>query len=59
MSLVPKLSFHSTTGMPLQPNYLKSVALVGGLVVLIGLAAYPIIIQPKLHPEKYRKFVVR
>ncbi|KAK2176604.1 hypothetical protein NP493_652g01030 [Ridgeia piscesae] len=29
-------------------------ALVGGLVGMIGLAMYPIAIDPYLHPEKYR-----
>lgn len=30
-------------------------ALIGGIVGLIGLALYPIAIEPILNPEKYKK----
>jgi len=33
-------------------------ALVGGLVGMIGLAMYPIAIDPYLHPEKYRMYLL-
>ncbi|XP_058461118.1 small integral membrane protein 20 [Malaya genurostris] len=31
------------------------VLFIGGIVGLIGLACYPIIIDPMLNPEKYKK----
>ena len=34
-------------------NVIKSVAVVGGLVSLLGLALYPVVIEPLLHSEKY------
>ena len=34
----------------------KSTAVIGVLVGLIGLALYPVIIDPKLHPEKYSEW---
>ena len=39
-----------------RPKSLRSVAVIGGLVGLLGLAVYPIVVDPKLHPEKYREF---
>jgi hypothetical protein len=33
----------------------KSVAIVAGLVTLIGGAIYPVIIDPKINPDKYRE----
>jgi hypothetical protein len=38
-----------------RPKSLRSVAVIGGLVGLLGLAVYPIVVDPKLHPEKYRQ----
>lgn len=37
---------------------LRSVALVGGFIAVLGLAIYPVIIDPKLHPEKYSKIII-
>ncbi|XP_055527852.1 small integral membrane protein 20 [Wyeomyia smithii] len=31
------------------------VLFIGGIVGLIGLACYPIIIEPMMNPEKYKK----
>ncbi|KAJ8916981.1 hypothetical protein NQ315_008381 [Exocentrus adspersus] len=33
----------------------RYVALVGGLVASIGIACYPIIIDPMLNPDKYKR----
>ena len=33
----------------------KSVAVVGGLISLLAVATYPVIVHPKMYPEKYRK----
>ena len=33
----------------------KSVAVVGGLISLLAVATYPVIVHPKMHPEKYRE----
>ena len=37
------------------PVYMRSVMMISGLVVVLGLATYPIIFYPKAHPEYYRK----
>lgn len=34
-------------------NRTRSIALIAGLTALIGCAVYPVIIHPKLFPEKY------
>ena len=34
---------------------LKSVGVVSGLVVLIAVASYPVIVHPRLYPERYRE----
>ena len=35
----------------------RYAALIGGMVGMIGLAMYPIFVDPYLHPEKWRKFM--
>lgn len=37
---------------------IKNIALIAGFVTVFGIAIYPIIIEPRLHPEKYSKCVV-
>ena len=37
---------------------IKNIALIGGFVAVLGLTIYPIIIDPRLHPEKYSKCVM-
>ncbi|KAG5890403.1 hypothetical protein JTB14_026285 [Gonioctena quinquepunctata] len=37
----------------------RYAALVGGLVASIGLAIYPIIIDPMMSPEKYNRIQAR
>lgn len=34
-------------------NTLKSIALVAGLISVLGVAVYPVIIHPRLYPDKY------
>lgn len=41
--------------MAQRQSLIKSVAVVGGLISLLAVATYPVIIDPKLHPEKFRK----
>ena len=36
------------------PTFLKGVVAVSGIVIVFGLALYPIVIHPRLHPEYYR-----
>ena len=43
--------------MAQRTGVIKSIALVAGFVSVLGIAIYPIIIDPKLHPEKYSKTV--
>lgn len=33
----------------------KGALVIGALVTAIGLALYPVVVHPKLFPEKYRK----
>ena len=44
--------------MMMSSGTLRSVALVGGFIAVLGLAIYPVIIDPKLHPEKYSKTMI-
>lgn len=36
-----------------QGGMIKSIAVVAGLISLLGIAVYPVVIDPKLNPEKY------
>ena len=39
--------------MARKPVIDKAVVVVGGVLVLIGLAAWPTMVHPRLHPEYY------